>query len=82
MATVLSVGASSIVAYGFSRIKFAGRGFWFACMLMTLMLPVQVTIIPQYVAFVNLLELRYIFIVIRPNALLPSGGYIILTLLQ
>jgi multiple sugar transport system permease protein len=70
MATVLSVGASSIVAYGFSRIKFAGRGFWFACMLMTLMLPVQVTIIPQYVAFVNLLELRNSFLPL----LLPRMG--------
>ncbi len=70
LATVLSVGASSIVAYGFSRIKFVGRGFWFACMLMTLMLPVQVTIIPQYVAFVNLLELRNSFLPL----LLPRMG--------
>jgi multiple sugar transport system permease protein len=70
MATLLSVGASSIVAYGFSRIKFVGRGFWFACMLMTLMLPVQVTIIPQYVAFVNLLELRNSFLPL----LLPRMG--------
>ncbi len=71
MATVLSVGASSIVAYGFSRIKFVGREFWFACMLMTLMLPTQVTIIPQYVAFVNLLELRNSFL---PLLLPPIGG--------
>ncbi|MBP7599981.1 MAG: carbohydrate ABC transporter permease [Thermoflexales bacterium] len=70
MATVLSVGASSIVAYGFSRIKFVGREFWFACMLMTLMLPTQVTIIPQYVAFVNLLELRNSFLPL----LLPRIG--------
>lgn len=70
MATLLSVGASSIVAYGFSRIKFVGRGFWFACMLMTLMLPAQVTIIPQYVAFVNLLELRNSFLPL----LLPRIG--------
>ena len=70
MATVLSVGASSIVAYGFSRIKFVGREFWFACMLMTLMLPTQVIIISQYVAFVNLLELRNSFLPL----LLPRIG--------
>lgn len=52
--TLITVLASAIVAYGFSRVRFLGRGFWFACMLMTLMLPQQVTIIPQYVFFSNL----------------------------
>jgi multiple sugar transport system permease protein len=49
--TVAVVLSSAAVAYGFARIRFAGRGFWFTCMLLTLMLPVQVTIIPQYVFF-------------------------------
>ncbi|MCB0052082.1 MAG: carbohydrate ABC transporter permease [Caldilinea sp.] len=53
-ATLLTVLASAIVAYGFARIQFAGRRFWFACMLATLMLPVQVQIIPQYIVFSNL----------------------------
>jgi len=52
--TLFAVSASAVVAYGFSRIKFVGRGFWFACMLMTLMLPGQVTIIPNFVLFSNL----------------------------
>ncbi len=54
VATLLTVLASAIVAYGFARIQFAGRRFWFACMLATLMLPVQVQIIPQYIVFSNL----------------------------
>jgi multiple sugar transport system permease protein len=49
--TVLAVTASALVAYGFARIQFTGRKFWFACMLATLMLPVQVQIIPQYIIF-------------------------------
>jgi multiple sugar transport system permease protein len=49
--TVAAVFTSAVVAYGFARIRFAGRGLWFTCMLLTLMLPVQVTIIPQYVFF-------------------------------
>jgi multiple sugar transport system permease protein len=53
-ATIITVLASAIVAYGFSRIQFVGRSFWFACMIMTLMLPQQVTIIPQYVFFSQL----------------------------
>lgn len=59
--TVATVFSSAAVAYGFSRIRFVGRGFWFTCMLMTLMLPSQVTIIPQYIVFskLNLLNTFY-----------------------
>jgi ABC-type sugar transport system, permease component len=53
-ATVLSVFFSVFVAYGFARIHFKGRGFWFACMMMTLMLPVQVLMVPQYMLFSKL----------------------------
>ena len=52
--TVAAVMSSAVVAYGFARIRFAGRGFWFTCMLLTLMLPYQVVIIPQYVFFTKL----------------------------
>ncbi len=47
--TIFVVFSSAVVAYGFARIRFVGRGLLFACMLMTLMLPVQITIIPQYI---------------------------------
>ena len=50
-ATALSVFFSIFVAYGFARIRFKGRGFLFACMMMTLMLPVQVLMVPQYMLF-------------------------------
>ncbi len=43
-----------MAAYGFARIRFAGSGFWFTIMLMTLMLPIQVQIIPQYIVFSKL----------------------------
>ena len=52
--TLITVMASAIVAYGFARIKFAGRRIWFGLMLATLMLPVQVQIIPQYIIFSKL----------------------------
>jgi multiple sugar transport system permease protein len=49
---------SPLVAYGFSRIQFKGRNMLFILMLSTLMLPMQVTMIPLYVVFnkVNLLN--------------------------
>ncbi|MFN8499629.1 MAG: carbohydrate ABC transporter permease [Anaerolineae bacterium] len=49
LGTITVVLSSAVVAYGFARIRFFGRGILFACMLMTLMLPVQITIIPQYI---------------------------------
>lgn len=42
---------SPLVAYGFSRIQFKGRNVLFILMLSTLMLPMQVTMIPLYVVF-------------------------------
>jgi multiple sugar transport system permease protein len=52
--TVINVTASCVVAYGFARVKFAGKRIWFSIMLLTLMLPSQVQIIPQYIVFTQL----------------------------
>ena len=54
LGTLFTVTASAIVAYGFSRVTFRGRNFWFAVMMMTLMLPGQVLLIPQYIIFSKL----------------------------
>jgi len=40
-----------MAAYAFARLKFVGRGFWFAVMMITLMLPGHVTIVPRYILF-------------------------------
>src|SRR3979411_2524577 len=52
--TILVVCASALTAYGFARLNFSGRRFWFVMMLMTLMLPIQVTVIPEYILFTKL----------------------------
>lgn len=52
--TLFTVVSSAVVAYGFARINFPGKKFWFACMLSTLMLPAQIQIIPQYIMFSRL----------------------------
>ncbi|MCB0210691.1 MAG: carbohydrate ABC transporter permease [Anaerolineae bacterium] len=49
--TIATVMSSAVVAYGFARIRFFARSFWFTCMILTLMLPIQVQIIPQYIVF-------------------------------
>lgn len=43
--------ACTMAAYAFGRLKFNGRNFWFAVMLVTLMLPGHVTIVPRYILF-------------------------------
>ncbi len=51
---VFYVGSSAVVAYGFSRIKWPGREVLFYFLLATLVLPPQVTLIPQFVMFQKL----------------------------
>ncbi|MEK3889543.1 carbohydrate ABC transporter permease [Bacillus sp. FSL K6-3431] len=46
--------SSALIAFGFARLQFAGRGFWFALMMVTLMLPYEVVMIPQYIIFAKL----------------------------
>ncbi|GAA5064240.1 carbohydrate ABC transporter permease [Thermocatellispora tengchongensis] len=41
----------SLAAYAFARLRFRGRNVFFALMLSTLMLPIHVLIVPQYVLF-------------------------------
>jgi multiple sugar transport system permease protein len=41
----------SLAAYAFARMRFKGRGVLFAIMLLTLMLPYQVVVVPQYIVF-------------------------------
>jgi multiple sugar transport system permease protein len=45
---------SSLVAYSFARFEYRGRDFLFMITLATVMLPAQVTLIPQFVLFFNL----------------------------
>lgn len=54
VSTIGNVLSSSCVAFGFSRLRFKGRGLWFAAMMLTLILPAQVVMIPQYLIFEKL----------------------------
>lgn len=51
VSTFGAVLASSLVAYGFARIPFRGRSVWYACMFMTMMIPYQVVMVPQFIIF-------------------------------
>jgi multiple sugar transport system permease protein len=51
---IFTVISSVVVAYGFSKIRWRGRGFFFGLCLATLMLPWQVTMVPLFIIFKNL----------------------------
>ncbi len=51
LATIGQVFSALVVAYGFSRMRFPGRGFLFGLCLSTMILPPQVTIIPLFLLF-------------------------------
>ena len=50
-AIIGNVITCSMAAYAFARLDFRFKGFWFAAMLATVMLPQHVTLVPQYTMF-------------------------------
>lgn len=54
VATVGTVISSAFVAYGFARFKFRGKTLLFSAMLLSMMLPAQVLMIPQYLWYQKL----------------------------
>jgi len=49
--TVASIISCSLIGYGFARFNFKGKGFGFALVLLTIILPVQAVLIPNYLNF-------------------------------
>ena len=51
LSVIGQVITSAVVAYGFARFRFPGRGFIFLVMLSTLMIPFHILIIPRFIMF-------------------------------
>jgi multiple sugar transport system permease protein len=73
-----NVIACSMAAFAFARLNFKFKNFWFAMMLMTLMLPYQVTLIPQYVLFRQLGWVNTFLPLVVPKFLAADGFFIFL----
>ncbi len=58
LVTTIAVGASvfssSLAGFAFARLRFRGKDALFLVVLATMMLPVQVTVIPQFILFQSL----------------------------
>lgn len=54
ISVVANVITCSMAAFAFARMRFPLRNLWFACMLVTIMLPTHVTLVPRYAIFHSL----------------------------
>ncbi|MCC7355770.1 MAG: carbohydrate ABC transporter permease [Anaerolineae bacterium] len=48
---IADVLSNSAVAYGFARMRFRGREFWFIVLLATMMIPGAVQMVPRFILF-------------------------------
>ena len=71
----------SMAAYAFARLEFRGRKLWFAIMLMSIMLPIHVIIVPQYVMF-SRLDLINTFLPLIVPKLLATDAFFIFLMVQ
>lgn len=68
----------SMAAYAFARLKFRGRNLWFAVMLMSIMLPIHVIIVPQYILFSSLSWINTFLPLIVPKLLATDAFFVFL----
>ena len=54
LGTIGAVSSAVLVAFGFARFRIPGKNGLFLVLIMTIMLPFQVLLIPQYVAFLQI----------------------------
>jgi multiple sugar transport system permease protein len=78
LVVVGNVASCSLTAYAFARLKFRGRNVLFALMMTTLMLPYHVTLIPQYVLFLNIGWIDTILPLVVPKFLAADAFFIFL----
>ncbi|GHG14592.1 MULTISPECIES: carbohydrate ABC transporter permease [Amycolatopsis] len=68
----------SMAAYAFARLEFTGKRWWFAVMLGTIMLPVHVIIVPQYILFSQLGWVNTVLPLIVPKVLATDAFFVFL----
>lgn len=71
---IFAVISCSLVAFGFARLDFPLRKFWFSILMLTLMLPSQVVIVPQYIMFNNFHWVDTYFPFYIPHLLAAGNG--------
>ncbi|WP_217239658.1 carbohydrate ABC transporter permease [Streptomyces sp. AC555_RSS877] len=81
LAVVGVVLSSSLTAYAFAKIRFAGRNLLFTLMIGTLLLPYHVLLIPQYVMF-RKLELTDTLVPLVAGKFLATEAFFVFLMVQ
>ncbi|GAA2205372.1 carbohydrate ABC transporter permease [Nonomuraea monospora] len=68
----------SMAAYAFARLEFTGKKLWFAIMLGTIMLPIHVIIVPQYILFSQLDWVNTFLPLVVPKFLATDAFFVFL----
>ena len=78
LAVVGNVMASCLAGYAFARLNFRWKGFWFAIMIGSIMLPIHAQLIPQYIAFMKIGWVNTILPLVVPKFLATDAFFIFL----
>jgi multiple sugar transport system permease protein len=78
LSVIGNLAACSMTAFAFARLDFRFKRIWFALMLGTLMLPYHVTLVPQYVLFLNFGWVNTFLPLVVPKFLATDAFFIFL----
>ena len=73
-----NVVSCSLAAYAFARLEFTLKPVLFAIMLVTIMLPIHVLIVPQYIVFSRLDMVNTFWPLILPKLLATDSFFVFL----
>lgn len=85
MALATSVGAtavSTLAAYVFAKVKFRGRNVLFYLYIIVMMMPFQVTLLPQYIVSRNMGIYDTLFSVILPGIFSPFSVFLLTQIMR
>lgn len=77
LAVPIAIVLNAMVAYAFARFDFPGRQVLFLAVLMTMMIPAEVRLIPQYLLFLRLGWLDTYYPLVVPNWLGATGSSVV-----
>ncbi|MGI6117084.1 MAG: carbohydrate ABC transporter permease [Bilifractor sp.] len=79
---VCAVLTATIAGYAFGRLRFPGKNFLFALVLIQMMVPPQIFLLPQYLMVSNMHMLNTEFALVFPGLVTAFGTYLLKTSYQ
>ncbi len=76
LAMIGNVLSCSLTAFSFAKLKYKGRNIWFAMMMASMMLPIHVRLIPQYIIYNKVGWVNTYFPMILPKFFATEGFFV------